>query len=962
MCNFKKIALLFMAIGLFTAFVGCNNKNDDVGPLREDVKNLRAELTRDFDAKLTAKQTELQSQLDAAKARLDQLQNAGGVSAEQLQAAKNEVLEMTVAKTAFDQYKESVASQIQNAASATELNAVKSNLENLTPRVATLETLVGNNKAALDKALADLKTELNGTLSQEVAAFQSKLDAQKTELQTLLNSYKAEAKKGVDANAAAIKALNDKLAAAEKALNVNVVRTMLNSRLTSLVFIPDFVSDRGGALPLVSFAGLRTEECGEIAPSGVVLKYQLNPSSVKLSDIKKDEVVVKYNAPTVAGRKGEVTVKASNVSIENGILRVTAVIDNLSNLYGAQDPKINQLQVRVPLAGEDDVFVSSDWVKVDYSSKGAAIVKSEKVAGRDRTADYQLPTTVAAAKALNPDSDLRVVDLAVDKSLDLNQVVKAVYNSGNWADITGFGLSFKFDLNDENGQPIIYNRGVNNTNQQEFISLNDKGVASARVYTQNGNSAAVGRTPIVRVLLKSGDCVVKEGFLKINIVPREIPAVPPINIGNEGNYQAQCGAVQTLHRVGTQEMNEKFYHAVDMSKTDFHTVFRLEQEAGGVGTIREIRDADDPTSYNLVYQLTENEVWSNIGKVVTKSAVYTNGGRNVIKVTFSYTITVETVRLNIARDNYFDNNWDYIKLNVAVPDEGSEDSSRATFAPNLNNAFLTTAPSKVLTLNKPGYTYEYVFAEQQPTLSGVTLSVSSNGKELIATKDGRTETIARLLPQSAANGDVIEYQRGTLAKELLNKDVDFVRANVKLVVKNTCRKAVKFIEENIGGDTFQVRFLRPVNVEPNSVTHFVDGVDFGAKGSVLNMNDVVKLSDWRNIAKSTENYFFLPNHENYYRYYDVRSVTVDVTKITPEGLKVGGSAVNKLPETIEVEQTAPTQEYPFGTLTYRNNGTNLVEGFTLKVPVTVEYKWGRVSTMVRVPVKVTSANARKVRF
>ena len=68
--------------------------------------------------------------------------------------------------------------------------------------------------------------------------------------------------------------------------------------------------------------------------------------------------------------------------------------------------------------------------------------------------------------------------------------------------------------------------------------------------------------------------------------------------------------------------------------------------------------------------------------------------------------------------------------------------------------------------------------------------------------------------------------------------------------------------------------------------------------------------------------------------------------------------MENLPTTIEIGTTAPTggldTDFPFGTLTYTNNGGNLGTEFTLLVPVTVTYKWGEVTTIVEVPVKPTS--------
>ena len=163
---------------------------------------------------------------------------------------------------------------------------------------------------------------------------------------------------------------------------------------------------------------------------------------------------------------------------------------------------------------------------------------------------------------------------------------------------------------------------------------------------------------------------------------------------------------------------------------------------------------------------------------------------------------------------------------------------------------------------------------------------------------------------------------------------------------------------------FNVHFLRPVNIEGESAKPFIDAVDFGATGSVLDLKDLVKLSDWRNYAKDTDSYYFDPNNINYYEYYDVSKIDVKIEEITTEGLLIDGQPTTKLPKTIEIkligdtdlDTNLPEYDFEYGALTYRNNGANLIDSFILKVPVTVTYTWGEVTTIVDVEVKKTAAS------
>jgi hypothetical protein len=312
--------------------------------------------------------------------------------------------------------------------------------------------------------------------------------------------------------------------------------------------------------------------------------------------------------------------------------------------------------------------------------------------------------------------------------------------------------------------------------------------------------------------------------------------------------------------------------------------------------------------------------------------------------------------------NYWDANKTFTKHNVAVPALDADDPDECTYENNINNSFKTTDDGllDLAAINSAyaNYSYEYIFDEDQPieTVDGITISVSDDGKELIATKGTVQETVATITDHTDTEGDILSYNEDSdLGKYLLNNGAEFMQARLKLVVLNECEREVIVKAFNGGtSDTFLVHFLRPVNVAAQAADNFIDGVDFGDEGSMLDMKDVVVLSDWRNYAKNTTAYNFDPDHENYYQYYGVEAVVADVDNITTEGLVVDGEELTDLPSTIEVKQTTTTGSQ-FGVLTYKNNGAVLNDEFKLVVPVTVTYKWGEVVTTVKVTVKPTSA-------
>ncbi|MBR8763702.1 hypothetical protein IX335_000917 [Porphyromonas levii] len=735
-------------------------------------------------------------------------------------------------------------------------------------------------------------------------------------------------------------------------------------KLNNIIVIPDYVAE-GGALPVVSFASLRTE-CGNISlPTEV--KFRVSPSNVSVDLIDVNNLKFIYNNPTKL--RANVDAKATFKSLKDGILTVGIDIDT-KKLEKENSDKIDQVMLEVPMKNEG-ASVYSDWMTltakpIEY--KDLAIARMAK----KPTDLHKLTKTLEATKRLEAKGDLkdlRVIDIAYSETLDLNKELETLLGVTKF-DMQKYGLYFEYDLKDEKEKPIVYELGANKTDQQKFINLSGSEVTT-RVYDLDGaNPASIDRTPIVRVQLKSThvDCRLGLGFVKLNIIPVKVePIKPTVHEIDAKSVQADCDEFK--FRIDTKQMNEKFYAVAKMSKDAFHNAYKFEQLDGGIGTVTEKEDPEDTQSYNLVWTVTADELAENVGKPITKSAQY-KYGENIIRVNFK--ATVKQPELNISGyllDNYWFDGHGHIKHNVAVPALGSNDPRLCTFMNNISAAF-KTGDDKLLDLGNE-YTYEYRFAKVQEvvTAAGFTFKVSDDQKVLSATKGNTTEAIATINPSAPNYGDRLLYlENSDLAKELLNMGPEFMKARLELVVKNGCGKDVKVTGFKYG-NKFDVHFLRPINVEPVSGDYFVDAATFGDLHTLLDIKNVVALEDWRNLAKSTKEYSFKKN-TNYYDYYGVKSISIDIDKITTEGLTIDGKVYKKLPSTVEVkvykteaelkaDDVVDTSKFPkdatYGVLGYKNNGSNLGNDFTLVVPVTVEYKWGKiVNTTVEVPVKGTS--------
>src|SRR5690554_2433549 len=293
-------------------------------------------------------------------------------------------------------------------------------------------------------------------------------------------------------------------------------------------------------------------------------------------------------------------------------------------------------------------------------------------------------------------------------------------------------------------------------------------------------------------------------------------------------------------------------------------------------------------------------------------------------------------------DNYWYSDYEYTQHNSTVPGG----SNTFGYTTDINNSFDTQGGE--LAIPYEGYSYSYIFTEDQLEDIEIdeveyVLSVDATGTILSVTADGVTEEVATI------SGTDLAYLPNDLALILLNEGPEFIKANLQLVVTPEHREdEPACINLANGEDTFDVVFLRPINLEAQAADDFIDGVDAEGEGSVIDLRDLLVLSDWRNNWFNTTDYNFEPDHLDYYDFYGIGDVEVDVDNIVPVGLTSGGQPLTSLPETMIVTQDGTDID---GTISYVNNGNKLATEFTMLIPVKVNYAGGVIETVVEVLVK-----------
>ena len=726
--------------------------------------------------------------------------------------------------------------------------------------------------------------------------------------------------------------------------------------------------------------------------------YHVNPSNVNVDDLKKLSFNVQPNNKLVSRAEAKgLTVGAEFVSYdsENGVVKVL--------LKGQGTPATESLVSAIKLQStlDDDAIVTSDAATLKRQDVGQLALVDKKKRAADKT-DYHFRR--ASKKISNTDSLAGIkgeaawieskatkvdLELAVGETIDLNTIVGVHEFASNpltdicsTFDMSRLGLSVSYELVKN------YKLGTNGTDQANFISLSGSNI-TPKVYDEAGN-AAVGREPIIRAALKSeSGAVVEYAYIKVRIVEAKQAdkafTITPDN--GVFKYNTECSDV--VLKTTVKQMNVDLYNKAGLSYNDFYTTYSdvelnptgddYKTNVGTVGTVNETIDGV-PTKL-LQWAVTAKDIWANAGKEIQHVVIYKNVKSN-LKLTLKATVSTDGIvkEKDFTSADLISEYWKNGKaqFNVAVPTQDEAVSTNCTFVNNLNSPFQTKNGKLVL---GNGTTYSYYFCKDnagETTVGGVSVkyTVDSDGftlKAQLKKTDGSWDTATDVLKidnNATSIYNSVTVQNNDVAKKLLNTgalEAKFgVNANTCFTDDDNVSNVVKVTFN--GEDHFTGLFLRPLNVASKAADNFIDGVNFGTKGSWIKMKDLVNPTDWRN-------YSFTGSNEFLWKYYGITDVTaVDDAECDLNGTRQALPATIKLAKSIEnntfwdgvsykdednKKTTTVTankwyESDDLGFLTYQNNGTTVNKDFNIFVKVKITYLWGTIeSGEITVPVKTT---------
>ena len=856
-----------------------------------------------------------------------------------------------------------------------QLNTVTGNVWTLIEDVDAIMTAIAGNQENVDAAIADLN-------------------------QRLANSYGELDELWAEINGEGANSIRTQMGQLANLINdlqtqYNTLSVLVAPQLASLTFMPYEIFDGVEGLTYGSFSykaltltdkdnkdgkEKATEANKEtlVAPA-VLAKYKVSPKGIDVEALKEamDFTLItdaKYKSRAASSKGFDMTPEFVSYDATTGVLTLNvkvageAATEDDMTMFALEVNGVTSDYAVIRESDMDDIEIADEKLAKDIDNHYRRAIKG--INGVDDEAYIADVTAWESPEDVEVDTTLVYNDT---KGLDLNTIVTAhaVGSECTVADIEKYGFAWKFE--------VVKNYGIGTpaTPQEEFVTLSEAGVLTARVYETEGR-AAIGRTPIIRVSLidtNNNNAIVKCAYIKVRIIDSAAAPQEPVAVTMEVDpFEFDCA--EDANGVTVKEINLKIYNELGLSYEQFLEAYPVFEDWGAlqtpahIGTVTPSDNSENPGEGTdvITWTITEQELWDNAGKEVTHIIRYYNDTKtNYVAFQLKSTIGGIQKKYNIAKADFISNYWneakEWTKFNVAVPSSTTdEDPANCTFINNLNAPFTTWAANStegvpgILKLDKNVKDIEFYFCKEVADIKkigdiNVIFSISEDGLTLYGKKKAADtpQTIATINNEDATWGNVVTYNKESdLAKELLNAGpaamYTYIGAKGYVCGQNAKEVTITFD----GKDHFQANFIRPVNIAEKAADNFIDGVDVGEKGSFIRLEDLIDPYDWR------DRYF--KDYKNYWGYYGEFKVEVDT-----ENAECNLNGVTQaVPVTVVLEQSDATsmgdgadkKESKYGFLTYKNNGTKVSE-FEIYVKVKVTYGWGVIETKP-ITVKVAS--------
>lgn len=462
------------------------------------------------------------------------------------------------------------------------------------------------------------------------------------------------------------------------------------------------------------------------------------------------------------------------------------------------------------------------------------------------------------------------------------------------------GFKYSFEL-------VGYKSGANETSQSAHAAIASNGYTLRPQMTAGGkqqaygaaqNEATIGREPLVRVILKDtvNNKIAAVGYIKV-VIEKTV-----------AENKAEEVDLVTVNKPYTIACGDK------AGKTTLSTYVRYA-----------LKDGKTAANKYVYVKL----IWTPSAINLKPSTTF--GNENKIK---SYWYAANS---SVAGTGYDD-----VHGNVeVVGTEGANDE----YVFDLKNALV----GNKLSVNPLTAPYADLNQELKLTFGFVT------GKGLFASEDGTKVYAEKELTHEVAfldpvNG-IVTYANNETAKKLLNayghKDLKNTVTAIVAVKATICGN----IDVPVASNEFNVKFLRPINVE-EATASFEDAETAGSTANIK-----LTFTDWRD-HNFTD--IKVTKGLDYFKYYGVKEIAVDIENATTDLNGNSSQKLKDLTDKVKFTFSAPAaiSANNYGNLKYENNGLTVGQ-FHVYFPATITYDWGTIKTTITATVGKTQSNAKR---
>lgn len=816
----------------------------------------------------------------ATKAQMTAANEEIGKLAGRLQIVENKLPELSAAitKNATDidaankriAANEAAIAKAQAAADAAQATASEA--------LGKVNTLIDALGVYAEKGKLEAKIEALEEMDEDLAEDIADLDEKKLNIADFQGkfdvAFDAAIKEAVKDNGVVGKVINEKVEAARKALQaqIDVLNTKVNKifglfegRITNLTIVPEAYC---GGVPVIDFTTLyyTYKNNSYWSSKDATVRYRIAPKAAGIDGADFDFVgdkAFEHNAVMSDARAFATAPKApiAIAKVPNAITfdaktgYATFVVEKIADFrnqyypqFGAKssaevnptDFDIVALEATIAenllAEGEKDAKVYSEYAKVEETTIDAEnLYVSDKALLKAKKACHYVQT-LAEAKNLKS-GDVGFYTFDYDKVWNLKALVATCLHGAAHADfnIEDYDLYYDFSIEDYD----VVSGGTETEQQHMFAAKKGSKSTDGLFVTvdkdgkESSNKESLGRTPIVKVMLKHEDRIVREGFVKVLVTVEHDPDINILDITN--TYTSSlCYDVKHHYEINEKRMWEEIYQHFNMSHPEFWSHYNFKEAIVKVnGTVKtgvpapkliEGVDSEGRATKKVTWDFVENDFGCVPDKgmkleaelVLENNLMAYSDLPAYIKFKFAvdvaapdYTLITKTFKQERLDKNFWDG--ETLIVNVAVPADKNDIADNCQFNTPFQKAPWKVAPT--------------VDFSKYKCYSGIHVQIKS------------------VSPANAKDGVYLSTYAGEQSIAL-----DKTNANVKKALDaNNLSAVIEYYLTGPCGElslfTFPVEFIKPVNFalpEGLTVEDAQDGGDPVADFDYLNL-----FTDWR---------------------------------------------------------------------------------------------------------------------